>query len=195
MNGQHVPEVVIVDLAVGTSFDGGVRHVEDAGNLEDRIVGFLGEVQHALRVEFPGQVEAVHIALGATRGDVAPSVVGVQSGELGEVEYDLSFELVGVAPVVGLVEGVSDVVEAVAEEWYERGVVEVLVARVAHLPLVPVLDFLEEFCQAAFDVVLSDHGCFFLGVFKRTVSETGFGVGDAGNYTLWAARCRAAQYV
>ena len=51
-----------------------------------------------------------------------------------------SFELVGVGPVVGLVEGVSDVVEGVAEEWDERGVVEALVARVAHLPLLLVLD-------------------------------------------------------
>ena len=122
--------------------------------MKDRIVGFLGEVQHALGMEFPGQVEAVHVALGAARCDVAPSVVGIQSGELGEVEYDLSFELVGVTPVVGLVEGVSYVVEAVTEEWDERGVVEVLVAGVAHLPLVPVLDFLEEFRQASFDVVL-----------------------------------------
>ena len=77
------------------------------------------------------------------------------------MEDDLSFELVGVAPVVGLVEGVSYVVEAVAEEWDERGVVQVLVAGVAHLPLLRVLDFLEEFGQAGFDVVLCGHGCLF----------------------------------
>ena len=114
VDGQHVPEVVVVDLAVGPSLDGGVGQVEDAGNLEDRIVGFLGEVEHALGMEFPGQVEAVHVALGAARGDVAPGVAWIQAGELGEVEDDLSFELVGVGPVVGLVEGISDVVEAVA---------------------------------------------------------------------------------
>ena len=82
---QHVPEVVVVDLAVGAPFHRGVGHVEDAGNLEDGVVGFLGEVEHTFGVEFPGQVEAVHVAFGAARGDVAPGVVGLQAGELGEV--------------------------------------------------------------------------------------------------------------
>ena len=114
VDGQHVPEIVVVDLAVGLPFDGGVGQVEDAGNLEDGVVGFLGEVEHTVGMEFPGQVEAVHVAFGAARGDVAPGVVRVQAHELGEVEDDLSFELVGVGPVVGLVEGVSEVVEGVA---------------------------------------------------------------------------------
>ena len=82
------------------------------------------------------------------------------------MEDDLSLELVGVAPVVGLVEGVSDVVEGVAEEGDEGGVVEHLVAGVADLPLLRVLDCLEEFGQAGFDVVLGGHGCLVLGVFK-----------------------------
>ena len=86
------------------------------------------------------------------------------------MEDDLSLELVGVGPVVGLVEGVSDVIEGVAEEWDEGGVVEALVGGVAHLPLLCVLDCLEEFGQAGFDVVRCGHGCFVLGVFKRTVS-------------------------
>ena len=66
VDGQHVPEVVVVNLAVGASFDRGVGHVEDAGNLEDGVVGFLGEVQHTCGMEFPSQVEAVHVAFGAT---------------------------------------------------------------------------------------------------------------------------------
>ena len=100
------------------------------------------------------------------------------------MEDHLSFELVGVGPVVGVVEGVSEVVEAVAEEWDERGVVEFLVARVAHLPLVPFLDYLEEFGQAGVDVVLSGHVCCVLGVFKRTVCWMVSGVGDVGNFLL-----------
>ena len=143
MDGQHVPEVVVVDLAVGLPFDGRVGHVEDAGNLEDGVVGFLGEVEHTLGMEFPGQVEAVHVAFGAARGDVAPGGLWVQAHELGEVEDDLLLELMGVGPVVGPVEGVSDIVEGVVEEWDERGVVEVLVGGVAHLPLLLVLDYLE----------------------------------------------------
>ena len=94
----------------------------------------------------------------------------------------------GVAPVVGLVERVSEVVEAVAEEWYERGVVEVLVAWVAYLPLLCVLDCLEEFGQAGFDVVLGGYGFLVLGVFKRTVSWMLSSVGDVGNSTHWAPR-------
>ena len=143
MDGQHVPEVVVVDLAVGPSFDRGVGHVEDAGNLEDGVVGFLGEVEHTFGMEFPSQVEAVHVAFGAARGDVAPGGLWVQAHELGEVEDDLLLELMGVGPVVGPVEGVSDIVEGVVEEWDERGVVEVLVGGVAHLPLLLILDYLE----------------------------------------------------
>ena len=66
VDGQHVSEVVVVNLAVGASFDRGVGHVEDASNLEDGVVGFLGEVEHTLGMEFPSQVEAVHVAFGAT---------------------------------------------------------------------------------------------------------------------------------
>ena len=74
------------------------------------------------------------------------------------MEDDLALELVGVGPVVGLVEGVADVVEGMAEERDERGVVEVLVGGVAHLALVHVLDCVEELVQAGFDVVLGGHG-------------------------------------
>ena len=65
MDGQHVLEVVVVDLAVWLSFDHGVGHVQDASNLEDGVVGFLGEVEHTVGMEFPCQVEAVHVAFGA----------------------------------------------------------------------------------------------------------------------------------
>ena len=58
---------------------------------------------------------------------------------------DLTFELVGVGLVVGLVEGVSDVVDGVAQKWDESGVVEYLVGWVPDLPLARVLDYLEEF--------------------------------------------------
>ena len=44
-------------------------------------------------------------------------VVWVQAHELGEVEDDLSFELVGVGPVVGLVERVSEA--GVWPGWWE----------------------------------------------------------------------------
>ena len=40
---------------------------------------------------------------------------------------DLTFELVGVGSVVGLVEGISDVVDGVAQKWDQSGVVEYLV--------------------------------------------------------------------
>ena len=117
MNAQHIPEVIVVDLAMRLSFDGRVGHIEDAGVLEYGVVGLLGKVKHSIGVKFPCQIEAVHIALSAAGGDVAPSVFGVQTGELGEVENDLAFELMGVGPVVGFVERVSHVVESMAEEW------------------------------------------------------------------------------
>ena len=86
MLSRHIAEVVAVYLAVVPSFDGGMGNVEDAGVFEDGVVGFLGEIEHTLGMEFPGQVEAVHIAFDAARGDVAPGVVGLQVGEPGKVE-------------------------------------------------------------------------------------------------------------
>ena len=80
-------------------------------------MGFLGEVEHTLGMEFPGQVEAVHVAFGAAGGDVAPGVVGLQAGELGEVKDDLSLEPVGVGPVVGAVEGSP----MLLREWLRNG--------------------------------------------------------------------------
>ena len=78
------------------------------------------------------------------------------------MQDDLAFELVGIGPVVGLVEGVAHVVDVVLEERGETRLVEVLVGGVSHLALVHLLDSFKQAVQSGFDVVLGGHGGFIL---------------------------------
>ena len=64
--------------------------------------------------------------------------------QVGEEANDLALKLVGVAAEVTVVEGVSDVVGAVAEEGQQRRVVEVLVAGIADEPVSQLLEVAQE---------------------------------------------------
>ena len=141
-------QVRVVHLSVRLAPDHDVPDVQEPEQLDDAVVGVLGEVDGAGWEEFPAHVQAVHVALGAAGGDVAPGFLAVQAHEVGEVGDDLPFDLVGVGPVVAALEGVSDVVRAVLEERQQAGIVEVLVGGVAHLPPGRVLEGVQEFVQA-----------------------------------------------
>ena len=108
-------EVVVVYLAAVLALDHDVAGFQDAQNLDDAVVGVLGEVDDAVGEHLAPDVEPVHVALGAAGGDVAPCLVSRQVHQVGEAANDLALELVGVGEEVAVVKGVSDVVGAVAE--------------------------------------------------------------------------------
>ena len=94
-------------------------------------MGILGKIDHTLGVKLAAHVKAVHIALGAAGGNVAPGILGVESHHGGETGDDLPFDFVGIGPVIAVVKGVAHVVSVVLQEGQQLRVIEIQIGRVA----------------------------------------------------------------
>ncbi len=65
-------EILVVDLPVGLRPDHDVPAMLEPQDLRDAVVGVLRKVDDSLGEELAGEVETVHVPLGAAVGDVAP---------------------------------------------------------------------------------------------------------------------------
>ena len=138
--------------------------------LHHAVVGVLGEVHHAVREDFPPHVKAVHIALGAAGGDVAPCLPPLQVHHVSEGVDHLIFNLVSVHKEAAAVEWVSDVVGAVLEKREQLRVVEVLVARVAHLLRANLLNIFQQKIETLLNFSISSQpsNCVDSGIAKSS---------------------------
>src|SRR6478736_2898727 len=149
VNAQGLFEVLQVDGAALLAADHDAAHAEHAQALLHGVVGVLRVVDDAARVHLAGQIEAVHVALGAAVRNVAPDVLAFCAGELGKAVHDVALDVVRAHAVVRGGERITDVVERVTEEREELAVVEGLVTRVADLRLARAVDAREQGVESA----------------------------------------------
>ncbi len=99
-------------------------------DFEHGVVRVLGEVRDRLTQQLAAHIDAVHVAFGPARCDVAPGLICWQPRQLSDLVYDFAFGLMCVRLVARVAERIADVVRGKPEQGIESGVVEVLIDRI-----------------------------------------------------------------
>ncbi len=116
MNAQRLAQVGVIHLTVRLALDHDVARVLEAQNFGHAVMRVLAEVADAFGEQLTRHIEAVHVALRAAAGDVAPPFIRRRPREARKVRHDLPLKLHRVEPVVRAVKGIADVVDAKFEE-------------------------------------------------------------------------------
>ena len=131
MNPDAFLQILIVHFPGMTAPNHDIARVLQPQYLTHAIMRILGKIDNTVRIEFSGEIETVHVPFRPAIGDVTPAVFSLDPRQAGKGHDHLAFEVMGVHAEVAAGKGIAQIVHGEFHEAKQRGVIELLIARIA----------------------------------------------------------------